>query len=459
MNTRNRQTRNFQPVVDSLGQRCLLSVAVAEVLNKSTSNITAEFRWTPSSNWTTFTEKPGQGELFWSTYSTSLTPQVRYTATTSSSSQIINVLARGYGQWSGTGTPPTSAATLYQFQNTSTGVQLYFAATPKSTLVDHPAAATSYTVVSAPLFGPSGPSFLDVRQGASGDCWLLSSLAEVTARDPSDIRNMFTYDGTTVENGVTVGIYTVRLFNGSGVPEYVNVDTELPSGGNYYDHPNGVLWVALAEKAYAQANGAQFVTTMHVGSDSYSALDNGNPVWALQAITGKSASQFIVNPTNIASAWRSGQLIVLGTGSSPSSPYIVGGHAYAVVGYNPSSSMPFDVYNPWGTNSSGWALGTYHGHSVYGLFYAGGGFLSQNFVAQSIGYGAVVMNEHGHSPAQDTGIVNPGLVVSLSPRPSANVQRATIVGTPLSELVRMRRFSTRAATVLRCSIAFHAVPS
>ena len=164
--------------------------------------------------------------------------------------------------------------------------------------VDHPAAATAYTPVSGSLFGANGPSYLDVQQGNVGDCWLMASLAEVAARDPQDIVNMFTADGTTVENGAAVSLYKVRFFNSDGVAEYVTVDTELPSGGGYYDQAaNGVLWAALAEKAYAEANGAGFVTTGNEGSDSYDALNGGDPSWALQAITGKPASDFSINPS------------------------------------------------------------------------------------------------------------------------------------------------------------------
>jgi hypothetical protein len=254
-----------------------------------------------------------------------------------------------------------------------------------SVVVNNPIANTPYIAVSGSLFGPDGPTYLDVQQGAVGDCWLLASLAEVAARAPADIDNMFTYDGTTLEHGSTVGVYTVRFFNSVGKPEYVTVDTELPSGGNWYDHPAyGVLWVALAEKAYAEANGAGYVTTSDVGSNSYDALNGGFPSWALQAITGKSANIASINPTNIASAWTAGQLIVLWT-TTPVSPLIVASHAYAVVGYNPSSSQPYEIYNPWGTTSSGMALGD---PEVYGLFYAGAAFLSQNFAWQSIGTGA-----------------------------------------------------------------------
>ena len=106
--------------------------AVTEVLNESTYNITFDFRWTPSSSWTAYTESPGQGEIFWTTYSDSLTPQVLYDTTTSPDSQTTVWLEQGYGQWTGTGTPPDSSATPYQFQNTSTGLELYYAAVSPS---------------------------------------------------------------------------------------------------------------------------------------------------------------------------------------------------------------------------------------------------------------------------------------------------------------------------------------
>ncbi len=87
-----------------------------------------------------------------------------------------------------------------------------------------------------------------------GDCWLDASLAEVAARDPQDIKNMFVYDGTTVDNGATVGLYSVRFFSPNGIGFYVQVDTALPSGGGYYNRIGNALgtqslWTALAEKS------------------------------------------------------------------------------------------------------------------------------------------------------------------------------------------------------------------
>ena len=84
----------------------------------------------------------------------------------------------------------------------------------------NPAGITAYSPAPAgtPLFKSGGPSYLDVKRTTVtvGDCWLEASLAEVAARDPQDILNMFTYDGTTVDNGDMVGLYTVRFFNTSG---------------------------------------------------------------------------------------------------------------------------------------------------------------------------------------------------------------------------------------------------
>jgi hypothetical protein len=252
--------------------------------------------------------------------------------------------------------------------------------------IDHPTTSGTYTNVSGTLFGPNGPPYLDVQQGGIGDCWLLSSLAETAARDPQDIRSMFTADGTTLENGCIVNVYTVRFFE-NGVAKYVVVDTELPNCWNHDQPVNSVLWVALAEKAYAEANGLGYVTTGSPDVDSYAALNGGAPAWALRAITGKLATDFAINPNNIAAAWGKGELIVLTT-SKPVSQYIVGDHCYAVVGYNGFALMPFQLFNPWGTDSSGWAPSLFNNHKVYGLVWENATFLSQNFSGQSFGIGA-----------------------------------------------------------------------
>ena len=289
-----------------------------------------------------------------------------------------------------------------------------------------PAAAVAYSPTNGTLFGPGGPSYLDVQQGFVGDCWLIASLSEVAARAPSDITSMFTYDGTTVVGGATssaaVDIHTVRLYDNTGVAQYFTVDTELPGGGTYYDRPVGgpgavncspspVLWVAIAEKAYVEANAYGVVTTGQEGLDSYAALNNGWPEWALGAITGKSTTaHYAINPTDVASAWNAGELVVLCT-TSPVSSYIVGSHCYALVNYNQSTSLSFELMNPWGTDANGWAPG-YSG-SKYGLFVANAPFLSQNFSSQSYGWGGEASGQEGQHTRSRQQLVDLAFVANL----------------------------------------------
>jgi hypothetical protein len=284
----------------------------------------------------------------------------------------------------------------------------------------HPAAATAYSSVSGTLFGPNGPSYLDVQQGFLGDCWQMASLAEVAARVPADIKSMFIFDGSTVENGSQVNVYSVRFFDSTGVAHYVTVDTELPSGGAYYDRPVGgagavngsacpVLWVALAEKAYAEANAEGIVTTHNDGTNAYAVMSGGDPVWALRSITGNPASDYSINPSDVVNAWNAGKLVVLCT-SSPVSSYIVGNHCYAMVDYNASGSLPFEIFNPWGTDANGWAPG--NANKIYGLFWANAPFVSQNFSLESFGVGAA-NSDHGvpttESPTNDLFVDGLGL--------------------------------------------------
>ena len=79
----------------------------------------------------------------------------------------------------------------------------------------------------------------------------------------------------------------------------------------------------------------------------------------------------------------------------------MGDHAYAVVGYNPSSLQPYEVFNPWGTDNNGWAP-TNQPNTVLGLFWANAASLSDNFAASSFGTGvAAGMADHINGSQQD----------------------------------------------------------
>jgi hypothetical protein len=171
---------------------------------------------------------------------------------------------------------------------------------------------------------------------------------------------MFTYAGTATEDGYQVSLYNVRFYDGNNVAHTVTVDTLLPMGGAFYDHPvsgsannstTPVLWVALAEKAYAEATQYGYVTRLGCG---YGALNAGGAgATVLQAITGKSASLKGFSTRNITTAWQNGQLITLGTKGSTTpinGVNVVANHEYAVVGYD-SSTKQFTLFNPWGVNA------------------------------------------------------------------------------------------------------------
>jgi hypothetical protein len=242
------------------------------------------------------------------------------------------------------------------------------------------------------------------------------------ALPPADIQNMFIYDGTTVEDGSTVGVYSVCFYTPSGVAQYVTVDTELPGGGGYYDHPVGgpgavngspspVLWVALPEKAYAEANGFGYVTSNNMYCNAYDGLNLGWPEWALRAITWNAGTaHYAINPSDVASAWNAGELVVLCT-DIPVSSYIVGSHDYALVNYDPSSSLPFKLFNAWGTDANGWAPG--NSGAIYGLFIANAAFVSQRFSTQSFGVGAEAGGQEGQHVRISQQLVDLAFIANL----------------------------------------------
>jgi hypothetical protein len=249
---------------------------------------------------------------------------------------------------------------------------------------DRPTAHTGATMqlrlAQGSLFGTDNQiSYADIQQGTLGDCYFLAALGSVAHQQPNTIRNMF------IDNGD--GTFTVRMFgqmNGQvGAVDYVTVDRFLPvnvrplGGGSYsvpryaaYDDSILGVWVALAEKAYAQFSQSgrtnlPAVTSIS-GSDpipnSYEIIGDG--AWgymALPSITGTS-SQYYANtnwtfpgtragtfPTlSQISTWlASGRAVAAGTIPNPTLG-IVGLHGYVILGVNAVTNT-LTLYNPWGT--------------------------------------------------------------------------------------------------------------
>ena len=187
---------------------------------------------------------------------------------------------------------------------------------------------------------PIPPMFSDVDQGNLGDAWLLASCAAVAHARPAQLLKRIYPGGDDA--------FVVRL----GADEY-RVTPELPSEGYADPMPNAqrnTLWVALVEKAFAQA-----------AADSYANLELGNPARALDLLTGNRTVRRTVTPRLgserlfqlLHEGKRAGAAMVVRTHVNRVAAPLTADHYYAVVDVYERSGRHFTkLYNPWGTKSN-----------------------------------------------------------------------------------------------------------
>jgi uncharacterized protein YkwD len=219
---------------------------------------------------------------------------------------------------------------------------------------DRPQTTYQYAYANGSLF-QNGVSYQDVFQGAVGNCYFLAGLAATALRTPDVIRNMF------IDNGDNT--FTVRYYN-EKVADYVTVDRHLPQtswgsfifanqGGRTWgslNNPANELWVALAEKAYAQLNESGWIKQDN--TNSYMGIESGWEGNAIKHITGRNATfTQSFNMNTIVQQLNAGQLVTLASKESNVSTNIVENHAYVVVGYN-TSTQRFILFNPWGVSDA-----------------------------------------------------------------------------------------------------------
>ena len=244
---------------------------------------------------------------------------------------------------------------------------------PSSTvaMTGYPTFSVSYSADTAQLFGANGPSMNDVNQGYLGDCYFLSSVAEVAEQDSGIISSMFTSNGN--------GTYGVRFYV-DGKAKFVTVNDSLADGGGIFNKASDI-WASLAEKAYAQLQAGGAVTGNAISGNSWSAIGSGgNPTYALEEITGASAmtdfyasgtswTTVVYNSSLAETSFASGSstasvLTILETdlsegddlvlssctNATDSSGYetLVADHAMSIYGYSSSNGL-LDIRNPWGT--------------------------------------------------------------------------------------------------------------
>lgn len=207
-----------------------------------------------------------------------------------------------------------------------------------------PTAAYAYADFSSrPLF-VDGPEYNDIRQGNVGDCYFLASLASLADTDPGVIRQMIAPMGD--------GTYAVRFYSGTQAV-YVRVDGWLPASGGSPGYakltPENELWVALAEKAYAQFRG---------GSNAYSALTGGWMAEVYQALTGVGTNYLYMDDTGFAGALpghlAAGHAASTLTWWNVTGPFYTN-HAYMVKEVVTEGGTTYvTVYNTYGYDGRAW---------------------------------------------------------------------------------------------------------
>jgi hypothetical protein len=218
------------------------------------------------------------------------------------------------------------------------------------------AGAYSYATASGTLYAAAGPSHLDEKQGAVGDCYLISALGSVADNLKASIRNMFIANGDDT--------WTVRFYYNAKA-DYVTVDRNLPIdvdntlvfqgyGWDYAD-PSNALWLSLLEKAYAQWNETG-KTGQELAANKYEAIAGGWMGNVYRQALGYAATYSVSTSasnarTALISSVNYHRAVTIGTNEETNFADcgLYGNHAYNVLSYNASNGT-FTLYNPWGSN-------------------------------------------------------------------------------------------------------------
>jgi hypothetical protein len=221
--------------------------------------------------------------------------------------------------------------------------------------------ASAYEATDLPLYGPSGaPIADDVNQGNLGDGYLLSSLTEVAAQNPSAIESMISSNGN--------GTYSVE-FNVNGEDNYVTVNNELPvlasnaeqANGSDLEYANGsTSWAPLIEKAYAELNEQSGVPDNGTGAEenSYAAIAGGL-AYPLTEITGQSTNSWSLLgmstsaqtslATTLGSAFAANGEVLLSTPSNTQGD-LMPGQMFEVTGVDAATGT-LTIQNPMNTTA------------------------------------------------------------------------------------------------------------
>ena len=202
----------------------------------------------------------------------------------------------------------------------------------------------TYTMVVGSLF-VDGAEADDVEQGLIGDCYFLATLAALADADPAAIH------GTIGDLGDDTYIVKLYRLDGSDEPLF-RISGMLPtnqSGNLPYAKmsPDGELWVALLEKAYA-------IVRYHATPPSYFQIVAGWPMGVFMVMTGDAGeSEWVANFDDIYgyidARLDDGYAVTLVSKQTDAGPRVVSNHVYAVTETQVVDGQTYiTTYNPHG---------------------------------------------------------------------------------------------------------------
>mmetsp|Transcript_66672 Transcript_66672/g.124506 ORF Transcript_66672/g.124506 Transcript_66672/m.124506 type:complete len:966 (-) Transcript_66672:55-2952(-) len=217
------------------------------------------------------------------------------------------------------------------------------------------------------VFGPNGPQFNDVGQGALGTCYFLAAIASVAFAQPQVIQDMY------VEGHFDTYPVHVIKFLLTGKPILVAVDEMIPVNAAdkpsfvQYDSQSLILWPLLYEKAWAKVFG------------SFKAVEGGWGNEALKAIA--QAPVTVVLHDDIEDLWAvlvdaEAHKYPMYSATTETAPDVglAMSHAYAVLGTGSTeidgvSKRTVRCYNPWSVTNYNGAVDNDELHLSDGHFY------------------------------------------------------------------------------------------
>jgi len=199
---------------------------------------------------------------------------------------------------------------------------------------------------------PGGKLFVDgidqgdVKQGALGDCWFLSSLCVLAGQGASTMKDLFT------SVNIDTGVVQCRFFKDNDW-QFVTIDDRIPCGANGQPcfascRDSSELWVPLIEKAYAKLHG------------NFEAIESGSITDGLVDLTGEGSEVLDIQKTDnfwnmLHQGYKSGYLMgcaaqAAGAGVEEATPLgILMLHAYGVLKVVEVDDFKLVcVRNPWG---------------------------------------------------------------------------------------------------------------